>query len=160
MMAPLGPTCHVTGLLRCSTCCSVGCYRADAGEAEAHEVVLLAAELLQPVRPRHLRHAAAVYVLNIRHESVMKRPSSDGQYFVQPAEVGAEGGGVPGVGVDEAVQLDLVLDGLEQRDGRGLDEPPGRRHHAGQRLARRVRQPDLLGGVPAPAPTLAARGLY
>ena len=46
------------------------CYRADAGEAEAHEVILLAAKLLEPVRPRHLRHAAAVYVLNTRYESV------------------------------------------------------------------------------------------
>ena len=54
------------------------CYRADAGEAEAHEVILLAAKLLEPVRPRHLRHAAAVYVLNTRYgyESIMKRPSS------------------------------------------------------------------------------------
>ena len=88
----------------------------------------------------------------------MKRPRSGVYYFVQPAEVGAQGGGVTGVGVDEAVQLDLVLDGLEQRDGRGLDEPPGPRHHAGQRLARSVRQPDLLGGVSALIP--AARCLY
>ena len=79
MMAPLGPTCRVTWLLDCSTRCSAvsgRCYRADAGEAEAHEVILLAAKLLEPVRPRHLRHAAAVYVLNTRYESVMKRPSS------------------------------------------------------------------------------------
>ena len=90
----------------------------------------------------------------------MKKPRKGVYYFVQPAEVGAQGGGVTGVGVDEAIQLHLVLDGLEQRDGRGLDEPPGRRHHAGQRLARSVRQPDLLGGVPTPAPALAASGLY